>query len=71
VAAQEGEARVDEALQRLLEQGELGEGKLNARALRALLNEQAGTPAVTDVAVAEVSLTSFDELLGGGAEVRP
>ena len=71
VAAQEGEARVDEALQRLLEQGELGEGKLNAKTLRALLNEQAGTPAVTDVAVAEVSLASFDELLGGGAEVRP
>src|SRR5260370_16115793 len=37
LAAQEGEARVDEALRCLLEMGEAGEGKLNAEAVQALL----------------------------------
>src|SRR6266568_4459749 len=41
LAAKEGEARVDEALRCLLEQGEMGEGKLNAQAVRALLHEAA------------------------------
>lgn len=62
VAAEEGEARVDEALRDLLEQGELGEGKLNAEAVRSLLAVE-NVPVVTRVAVAEVDLTSFDELL--------
>ena len=63
LAAQEGEALVDAALRSVLEEGEIGEGKLNVHAIRrALLNE---APSVTEVAVAEVALASFDELLGG------
>jgi hypothetical protein len=65
VAAQEGEARVDEVLRGVLEEGELGEGKLNAEVVRARLGEQSGVPAVTEIAVAAVDLASFDELLSG------
>jgi hypothetical protein len=67
LAAKEGEARVDEALRSLLEQGEMGEGKLNAGAILALLNENRSIPPATNVDVAEVSLASFDELLGNGS----
>jgi hypothetical protein len=63
LAAQEGEALVDVALRRTLEDGEIGAGKLNVAAIRRLLPETA--PPVTDIAVAEVALASFDELLGG------
>lgn len=63
LAAQEGEARVDAALRRVLEEGEIGEGKLNVNAIRRALLDEA--PPVTEVAVAEVALASFDELLGG------
>ena len=63
LAAVEGEAVVDGALRRVLEDGEIGPGKLNVTAIRRLLPE-ASLP-VTDVAVAEVALASFDELLGG------
>jgi hypothetical protein len=65
LAAQEGEAVVDGALRRVLEDGEIGPGKLNANAIGRILSETA--PAVTDVAVAEVALASFDELLGSKA----
>ncbi len=62
LAAEAGEARVDAALRSVLEEGEIGEGKLNVKAIsRALLDE---APSVTEVAVAEVALASFDELLG-------
>ena len=67
MAAQEGEARVDDALRGLLEQGELGEGKLHAEAVRSWLAQQDSVPPVTHVAVTEVALASFDELLSGGA----
>ena len=63
VAAEEGEARADDALGSLLEQGELGEGKLNGEALRALL--QQSVPPPTRIEVTSVALESFDELLGG------
>lgn len=63
LAAREGEALVDAALCRALEDGEIGPGKLHVAAIRRLLPETA--PPVTDVAVAEVALASFDELLGG------
>ena len=65
LAAQEGEARVEAALRAVLEEGEIGEGKLNAEAIGRVLAEQTHVSPVTDVAVADVSLTSFDELLGG------
>jgi hypothetical protein len=65
LAAQEGEALVDAALRRTLEDGEIEAGKLSVAAIRRLLQETA--PPVTDVAVAEVALASFDELLGGNA----
>ena len=67
LAAQEGEVVVDEALRAVLEQGEIGEGKLNVEALRLVLAQEAHVLPVTDVAVAEVALASFDELLGGNA----
>jgi len=72
VAAQEGEASVDEALRCLLESGEMGEGKLNADAVRAVLSEAASAPPATHAAVDEVVLASFDDLLSGaaGMEVR-
>jgi hypothetical protein len=72
LAAQDGETRVDEALRCLLEQGELGEGKLNKDAVRAWLEltEEPHRPLVTQIAVAEVSLEIFDELLGGETAVR-
>lgn len=69
LAAKEGEARVDEALRCLLEQGEIGEGKVNVEAVRAWLTA-GGVPAATSIDVAEVSLASFDELLGGSGVVQ-
>lgn len=69
LAAKEGEARVDEALRFLLEQGEMGEGKLNAAVVLAILNENRFILPATSVGVAEVSLASFDELLGNGLGV--
>jgi hypothetical protein len=69
IAAKQGEARVDDALRFLLEEGEIGEGKLNAEAVLALLNEESSLPSATHIVVADVSLSSFDELLGGGTEV--
>jgi hypothetical protein len=68
LAAKEGEARVDRALRCLLEQGEMGEGKLNAETVLALLNEDSVLPPATSINVADVSLASFDELLGKGSE---
>jgi hypothetical protein len=69
IAAKHGEARVDDALRCLLEQGEIGEGKLSAEAILALLNEESNLLPATHIAVADVSLSSFDELLGGTSEV--
>jgi hypothetical protein len=63
LAAKEGEARVDEALRCLLEMGEAGEGKLNAEAVQALLLAGEAIVPATSIDIAEVSLTSFDELL--------
>jgi hypothetical protein len=60
---------VDDALRCLLEQGEIGEGKLSADAVLALLNEEGNLLPATAVAVADVSLSCFDELLGGASEV--
>jgi len=66
LAVQEGEARVDDALRTLLEQGEISEGKLNREAVQKLLEQEAVASPVAQVAVAEVSLKSFDELLSNG-----
>ena len=68
LAAQEGEALVDDALRVVLEQGEIGEGKLNVKALRLRLTEDSILLPVTEIVIAEVSLASFDELLGNGME---
>jgi hypothetical protein len=68
VAAQEGEARVDDALRYLLEEGQLGEGKLNARVVRELLDRNAIMPAATEIAVTQVELSSFDVLLSASVE---
>ena len=67
LAAKEGEALVDGALRALLEEGEIGEGKLSVEAIRLVLAETSQILPVTDIAVAEVALASFDELLGGNA----
>jgi hypothetical protein len=69
IAAKDGEARVDEALRCLLEQGELGEGKLSVAAVRALLHQETNRPPATHIEVSDVSLSSFDELLGGRSEM--
>lgn len=65
LAAKEGESRVDQALSSLLEMGEVGEGKLNAKAVMALLLAGEVPAAAANVEIAEVSLAGFDELLGG------
>jgi hypothetical protein len=70
VAAQEGEARVDDALRCLLEAGELGEGKLNAKVVRDLLERESALPPATEIAVAEVDLSAFDVLLGAGGDTE-
>jgi hypothetical protein len=70
LAAKDGETRVDEALRYLLEQGEMGEGKLNVKAILSILNENRAIPPATSIDVAEISLASFDELLGGGSGER-
>ena len=67
LAAQEGELLVDHALRLALEAGEIGEGKLAVAAIRQVLQEAGRMLPVTDVAVAEVALASFDELLSGGS----
>jgi len=69
LAEKEGEARVDHVLRCVLEQGEMGEGKLNATGIAGMLNEGATLPAATSINVDEVALASFDELLSGGSEV--
>jgi hypothetical protein len=69
VAAKDGEARVDETLRCLLEQGDISEGKLNAESVRSVLNHANMLPSATNIAVADISLAIFDELLGGGSEV--
>ena len=63
LAAEEGEALVDGALRILLEEGEIGEGKLRVDAIRPMLAEANQGLPVTNIAVAEVALASFDELL--------
>ncbi|HEX3572575.1 MAG TPA: IS21 family transposase [Acidobacteriaceae bacterium] len=68
IAAKEGEARVDDAFRCLLEQGEIGEGKLSVEAVRTLLSQGTNMLPATHVAVSDVSLSSFDELLAGGSE---
>ena len=50
------------------ERGNLSE-RLSVKVLEELLAADEVLP-VTDVAVAEIALTSFDELLGGSGEVR-
>jgi hypothetical protein len=71
LAAKRSEARVDEVLRSLLEEGELGEGKLNAEVVQAILaREESLVPVpATQVTVVDVALTSFDVLLAGTAEV--
>jgi hypothetical protein len=64
LAAKEGEARVDEALRGLLETGEIAEGKLTAKAVGDVLEQGNLLPPPTSVVIAEVSLATFDELLG-------
>ena len=65
LASEEGEARVDEALRTVLEEGELGEGKLNGEALGLVLAQETYVAPVTGVEIAEVELALFDELLDG------
>jgi hypothetical protein len=71
LAAQEGEARVDEVLRLVLEEGEIGEGRLNVDAIRLSLAQHTRVMPVTDIAVADVALTIFDELLGGNTTGVP
>ena len=68
LAAKEGESRVDDILRCVLEAGEMGDGKLDAKVLAGILTEGAALPAATNINVVEVSLASFDELLGSGSE---
>ena len=62
------EALVDDALRAVLEEGEIGEGKLNGQALRLKLTQGSYQLPVTEIVIDEVSLASFDELLGNSME---
>ena len=53
----------------LLEAGEIAEGKLTADSVRTVLMAENMVPPPTQIAVADVVLASFDELLGSIAEV--
>jgi hypothetical protein len=64
LAAREGEVRVDHALRCLLERHEIDESTVDAAAVLGLLSNEDKLPDATCVEVAEVSLASFDELLG-------
>jgi transposase len=64
LAAREGEVRVDHALRYLLERCEIDESTIDATAVLDLLSNEDKLPDATRVEVAEVSLASFDELLG-------
>ncbi len=68
-AAKQGEARVDDALRCLLQEGEIGEAKLSVEAVLELLNEEGNLFPATHIEVADLSLSSFDELLRGSTEV--
>ena len=65
LASEEGEARVDGVLRGLLEAGEIGEGKLDLDTIRLALAQETYVSPVTNIAIAEVALASFDELLDG------
>jgi hypothetical protein len=69
MAAKEGEARIDDALRCLLQHGEIVETKFSVEAVLELLNEESSLLPATHIAVADVSLASFDELLGGLTKV--
>lgn len=70
LAAQEGEARVDNALRGLLESGEIGGDKLNKDAIAKVLAEESHPSPMTDIPIAEVALASFDELLDGSGAMQ-
>jgi hypothetical protein len=70
LAAQEGEARVDNALRGLLESGEIGVGKLDKDAIAKVLAEEGQPSSMTNITIAEVALASFDELLGNSGAVQ-
>ena len=59
---------MDDALRGLLEAGETAEGKLTADSIREVLAVENMVPPPTQIAVADVVLASFDELLCGIAD---
>ncbi len=66
MAAKEGEARVEDAL-RLLLSSERGKQIITDKdAFEQFLSRCEQAPAISDVAIPEVSLTSFDQLLSAG-----
>lgn len=70
LAAKEGESRVDQVLGCLLEMGEAGEDKLNAKSAMALLLAGEVPAAAASIEIAEVSLAGFDELLCGAGVLQ-
>jgi hypothetical protein len=62
LAAKEGEARVDDALRLLLQTTSGQQAIVNKAAFEEFLERCEQAPAITDVQIAEVSLTSFDQL---------
>jgi hypothetical protein len=61
-AAKEGEASVDNALRLLLQTAVGKQTIVNKEAFSEFLNRCEQSPAITDVHIAEVSLSSFDQL---------
>ena len=66
VAAQEGEAKVDEALQVLLNKGEGSSAMITMEAVQEIMGESRTVN--TEVEIASVDLRAFDELYGGGSD---
>jgi hypothetical protein len=62
LAAKEGEARVEDALQKLLKTEAGQHTVVNRESFREFLDRCEQAPDITDVQIAEVSLASFDQL---------
>ena len=66
MAAKEGEARVENALRLLLGSERGSQTIMDKDAFKQFLARCKQTPAISDVPIPEVSLTSFDQLLSSG-----
>ena len=70
MAAKEGEARVEDALRLLLASDSGKQSIADRERFEQFLKGCEQAPAITDIAVPEVPLSSFDQLLSGAGGVQ-